>query len=155
MKILRLLRHAKSSWQEVGADDHDRRLNERGLKACAKMAEHVGQADNRYVISSSALRAQQTAKGVLLPEWSTSSALYTFDWHALREFTAGLDDRFDDALLIGHNPAITEFINHCSNGRIDNVPTCGYAQLEFDVGSWADLASERGRFVDFLAPKLI
>ena len=36
-KKLVLVRHAKSSWNEPHVDDHDRQLNQRGLKNAPEM----------------------------------------------------------------------------------------------------------------------
>ena len=37
MKTIFLLRHAKSSWDDVRLDDFDRPLSSRGIKSCKKM----------------------------------------------------------------------------------------------------------------------
>ena len=41
MKIILLLRHAKSAWGQPGLDDHERPLNRRGERAAEAMAEHI------------------------------------------------------------------------------------------------------------------
>ena len=41
MKILGLLRHAKSDWDDTSQRDFDRGLNERGRKGAAKIGQHI------------------------------------------------------------------------------------------------------------------
>ena len=159
MKTLNLLRHAKSSWASGGLADIDRPLNARGEKASIQMAGAIADAGCAfdYVVVSPALRAQQTIQGVAnlidFNDWYTEESMYTFDWRALMECVAQLADSYSEALLVGHNPAITEFCNHKSNARIDNVPTCGYARLGFNMESWEDINSTEGELLKFIVPK--
>jgi phosphohistidine phosphatase len=62
MKRLYLLRHAKSSWDDAGLDDHDRPLAPRGERAGATIERHAREAGVRpgLVICSTAVRARQT-----------------------------------------------------------------------------------------------
>jgi phosphohistidine phosphatase len=62
MNFLYLLRHAKSSWKELGQDDHDRPLNKRGRHAAKTMATYLRRSEIRpeLVICSTATRAKQT-----------------------------------------------------------------------------------------------
>ena len=41
MKTIYLIRHAKSSWEDLNLDDHERPLNERGKKAAGRMARYL------------------------------------------------------------------------------------------------------------------
>lgn len=159
MKTLNLLRHAKSSWASGGLEDIDRPLNARGEKASVQMAAAIEQAgcSFEYVVVSPALRAQQTIQGIAnvidFGDWFTEESMYTFDWRALQECVSQLADSYHEALIVGHNPAITEFCNHKSNARIDNVPTCGYARISFDMDAWSDIADTRGELLGFIVPK--
>jgi phosphohistidine phosphatase len=60
---LALVRHAKSDWSDPSLDDHDRPLNDRGLRDGPKMARRL--ADSGFapdtILSSTALRARTTA----------------------------------------------------------------------------------------------
>ena len=62
MKTIFLLRHAKSSWDDVSLDDFDRPLSPRGIKSCKKIGKYLKK--NRLipdiVYCSSAMRAKQT-----------------------------------------------------------------------------------------------
>ena len=62
VKIILLLRHAKSAWGQPGLDDHDRPLNKRGERAAEAMAEHIVHNAPRpdLILCSTAVRTRQT-----------------------------------------------------------------------------------------------
>ncbi len=162
MKVVNLLRHAKSSSADPHCEDIERPLNERGHQACVAMAPELLSAgcDLRYVVCSPAIRAQETITGIknAMPseqpnlEWQTIESLYTFDWRCLLESIQSLDKNQDEVLVVGHNPAITELCNTLTDGQIDNVPTCAYARIEFDETSWAAIGATEGRLTAFARP---
>jgi len=161
MRILNLIRHAKSSWADAGQADINRPLNKRGTKACRKMAPAIEQAGCGfdYIVASPACRAQQTIEGIAsvlsIDNWITEESLYTFDWRQLQQCVVKLDNSAPEALLVGHNPAITEFCNYRSDARIDNVPTCAYARIVFDTDNWAEVETATGQMSVFLTPKTL
>ena len=64
MKELLLLRHAKSSWKDLGMPDHDRPLKKRGLRDAPEVGRklrELGLAPDR-ILSSTAARAHATAR---------------------------------------------------------------------------------------------
>ena len=64
MKTLLIIRHAKSSWDNINAPDIDRPLNDRGKKDAPAMAKRVIKAGVHVdrLISSPARRARHTAE---------------------------------------------------------------------------------------------
>ena len=64
MKTLILVRHAKSSWDAVGLEDHERPLNERGKEDAPAMAKRLKDKKIKVdlFISSPARRAHKTAR---------------------------------------------------------------------------------------------
>ena len=61
---LALVRHAKSDWGDPRLDDHDRPLNDRGLRDAPRMARRLAETGFRpdVILSSTALRARTTAE---------------------------------------------------------------------------------------------
>ena len=63
MKTLLIMRHAKSSWNELNIPDHDRPLNRRGKHDAPLMGKLL--RDQKItldlIISSTAVRAETTA----------------------------------------------------------------------------------------------
>ena len=62
MKILLILRHAKSSWDHPGLRDHDRPLNPRGRRDAPRMGRFLVERDlvPERIVSSTAVRARTT-----------------------------------------------------------------------------------------------
>jgi len=60
-KTLFLMRHAKSSWDDPAQEDHDRPLNERGLKNATRMGAYMRKEDYApaLVLCSSATRLRR------------------------------------------------------------------------------------------------
>src|SRR5438105_4097768 len=65
-KTLLIMRHAKSSWKEAELDDHERPLNKRGRRAAPAMGQLLRENSLTpdAILSSTALRARQTAEAV-------------------------------------------------------------------------------------------
>jgi phosphohistidine phosphatase len=67
--------------------------------------------------------------------------------------TTLIDDDCDSALLVGHNPAITEFVNAMANVAIDNIPTCGLVHLQLDIDTWSQAELGLASMLEFDYPK--
>ncbi len=159
MKRILFTRHAKSSWTDPGKSDHDRPLNERGLSNAqllsVEMKSEFEKVQEVYV--SSAKRAQETALNLNLNQEKikTFKSLYTFDYRALLNFIKEIESSSDYIQIIGHNPAITEFVNAYSNARIDNVPTCGMVLIEWkEAEQWSQIDDVFGKLLMFNTPKI-
>lgn len=148
MKTLHLLRHAKSSWQSPGLDDHDRDLNDRGRRDAPRMGRALeGQFSPQAIYTSSALRACRTLEG-FCEGWPAmkaqrhivDEALYTFNWEELLAWLQDLDSPTESCFVIGHNPALTELCNQLV-GRLalDNLPTAGYLCLSLPIDAWSEV----------------
>ena len=170
MKKLHLIRHAKSSWADSGMADVDRPLNQRGLRSCPVMAEQIVKAGCPFeqIFCSPAVRAQSTIEQISqhLAErdisWQTDDELYTFDVRALLSWCQRLDDAIlpgrasvnAQPIIVAHNPALTELCNLLGDHPIENLPTCGYVQLAFQLDSWKELSAGSGELLSFLKPKM-
>lgn len=105
------------------------------------------------ILCSSAVRARQTLAG--LEEGLGSQAshteymkpLYLAPPHRLYEIVSEQDDRYQDVVLIGHNPGMEDFADHLSGGEIDRMPTCCVVRFEFEdnASSWKDALISGGR----------
>ena len=64
MKTLSIIRHAKSSWKDLGVPDHERPLNKRGRHDAPLMGKLLRDQNITpdLIISSTAIRAETTAK---------------------------------------------------------------------------------------------
>jgi phosphohistidine phosphatase len=144
-KELLLVRHAKSSWDDPYLDDHDRPLNDRGLRNAPEMGKRIQGSGIRpdVWISSTALRAMTTAEilaeqvGSAKDQIQLSRDLYHGSATELQEFIAGLDDAIGSAILFGHNPGMTSLVANLYGLPIDNLPTCGVVHLQFNENTWS------------------
>ena len=148
-KELLLVRHAKSSWDDPYLDDHDRPLNDRGLRNAPEMGKRIQGSGIRpdAWISSTALRAITTAEimaekiGFLQDQIQQNKDLYHASATELQEFIAGLDDRIRSVALFGHNPGMTSLVANLYGLPIGNVPTCGVVKLQFREAKWKAASS--------------
>jgi phosphohistidine phosphatase len=148
MKQLILVRHGKSSW-DYHVDDRDRPLTQRGINDGHLVSETFRQANITVdaIYSSPANRALHTCtiflRNLKFPEdrFRLSDELYEFSGEGVMSFVRQMHDRLNTVMIFGHNHAFTNVANQWGNTYIDNVPTTGLAQLEFDVDSWAALSS--------------
>ncbi|MBN2783463.1 MAG: histidine phosphatase family protein, partial [Pontiellaceae bacterium] len=79
-KLLYLVRHAKSSWADMGMRDFDRPLNKRGLRDAPEMGRRLRklEAAPSIVLCSPALRTRQTSE-LLLREMQVSTDCVLFE----------------------------------------------------------------------------
>jgi len=164
MKRLLLLRHAKSSWDDVGLADHERPLAPRGHRAAERMADHlrsnVPNAD--LVLCSSALRTRETLDRMSSafgdPEIAVEDGLYGATHDELLERLRAVPGSTETVALIGHNPGIGDLATALarSGGELDRMrakfPTGALAVLEFD-GPWHGLTPGGARLASFVTPK--
>ncbi|MGI9592705.1 MAG: SixA phosphatase family protein [Myxococcota bacterium] len=161
MKLLTLIRHAKSSWKDPGREDFDRPLNKRGKRDAPDMGERLatGGAIPELILSSSAQRAADTAREIAAQLGSGvvdlvfEPGLYLASAGQLLDAVRGIDQQVGHVALVAHNPGITDLVNALADVRIDNVPTCGVANLRLDVERWSDADLGRGELLDFDYPK--
>lgn len=161
MKTLFLLRHAKSSWDDPELKDFERPLAKRGLKDAPVMAGRFLARDKsvEFIVSSPAIRAKTTAKlfaeHIDFPEDDIVSnpELYFAGTGMFLKAASLVDENCDSAMLVGHNPTITEFANMMANVDIDNVPTCGLIEMSLPINNWSDVDTGCATLVDFDYPK--
>lgn len=161
MKTLFLLRHAKSSWQDPELKDFERPLSARGLKDVPVMASRFQEKEFSVdcIVCSPANRAKSTAKlmakkiGFPLDDMISNPELYFAGTGMFLKAASLVDETCASAMLVGHNPAITEFVNTMANTDIDNIPTCGLVQLSLPIDDWSDIEFGTAKLLDFDYPK--
>jgi phosphohistidine phosphatase len=162
---LYLLRHGKSSWDDLDLDDHDRPLAPRGTRATAVMADHLRRANVApdLVLCSSAKRTRETLEGIRdaldrdVVE-RIEQDLYAASARHLLERVRALDDGTKSVMLIGHNPGIEDLaLDLAGSGREleameRKFPTGAMATLVFN-GRWRDLKPGSAELAEFVTPK--
>jgi phosphohistidine phosphatase len=161
MKYLSIIRHAKSSWKDTTLDDFDRPLNKRGKHDAPLMGKIIFKKLNSpdLFLSSPAKRARKTAikisKEMLYPKKKIQFLvdIYHADLQELLAIIHGVENIYDKIFLCGHNPGITDLVNHLTGERIINVPTCGVAHIEFNTDQWSKIFPGSGKLIYFDFPK--
>jgi len=63
------------------------------------------------------------------------------------------EDKYNDIFLIGHNPELTEIINHLIDDNFQKLPTMGVICINLDIDSWSDIKDIKGEVDFFISPK--
>lgn len=160
MKTLYIARHAKSSWDFPLLSDEERPLMEKGKKNTIKAAEFLLQKQVKIdvIISSHAVRALETAKifAQVLQYPQDQIIIAEQVYHAsgedLTDVLFELDDRYTSAMIVGHNPTMTDYLNRFLKQPVENFKTSGVACISFDTDQWAKipLAKHKVNFITFV-----
>lgn len=158
MKTVILLRHAKSSWDNVNLADHERPLNKRGNKDAPKVGSILAESfQPDLVLCSSSKRTRETyehMKEFLPPhQFNETRELYHASAGDILDIIKSCNDQYGTVLIIAHNPGITDAFYRLCNVRIDNVPTAGVGVIRFKEDSFKDLKLFDGKLVFFTYPK--
>ncbi|HUX84018.1 MAG TPA: hypothetical protein VMV20_02210, partial [Chitinophagaceae bacterium] len=70
------------------------------------------------------------------------------------EVVSGIDDRFDTAALISHNPGISIFADSLTPYQLDHIPTCGIFAVKVHANSWARFQAAEKEMFFFEFPKM-
>jgi phosphohistidine phosphatase len=165
VKLLGLLRHAKSDWDDLGRRDFDRGLNDRGRKGAALMGDHIrgyGLAWDR-VMASPAERVKKTLESAGLDrEVDWEERIYLASPATLIELLRGVNGDPASVLLAGHNPGLQELIfelvppeaeNRLFDEAAAKLPTAAFAVLELEIDDWAQLGPGCGILVHLARPR--
>lgn len=160
-KIMILVRHAKSSWDNVALSDFERPLNDRGKKDAPVMAKRLLDKKIKIdaFISSPAKRARQTcnyfAKEFDLKKKNiiTEPELYEAGNSNFYKVVEALKDKWKGIVLFSHNPGITSFANSLTDTRLDDMPTCAVFAVSIDAEQWSDFREAPKQFLFFDYPK--
>lgn len=159
-KTLILMRHAKSSWNHPGLDDHDRPLNKRGRRSAEALGNWLRKKGYLpdEVLSSDAIRTKETLGGLridpenveFLPELYRATANQIL--RALNHATG------DAVLVIAHNPGVAGFAQGIVDEppehlKFDDYPTGATLVVEFEEDSWDRVKWRGGKVLDFVVPR--
>jgi len=161
MKLLCLVRHAKSDWANDDLPDIDRPLNARGYRDAHFMGELLGKRGFKpeLLLSSPAVRALSTALifarklQYSANEIKINERLYESGASAYTSAIAALPEKLNRVILFGHNPTITAVAAELSGIPFDNVPTTGIVCVKFDAPSWGNAVEKSGGLEFYEFPK--
>jgi len=162
-----LLRHAKSSWDDVDLPDRLRPLAPRGVRAAAAVERHLSATAVApdLVLCSPARRAVQTWEGVApgVPQDTAveiDEAIYHADGDELFARLRVVPSEIGSVLLVGHNPGLQDLaVNLVGSGDVGlrerlltKFPTGALTTLEVP-GDWHDLTWGAATLLAYVVPR--
>ncbi len=111
------------------------------------------------MVCSPAKRAQQTAIAVAREirfseaEIVWEERLYASDISTVLDVVRKLDDKFEQAMLLGHNPSFLDVANLLTGGEVSHFPTAAVLGVKLDLVSWKDISAGSGKILFFEYPK--
>jgi phosphohistidine phosphatase len=160
MKKLIFVRHGRAE-EQSDLTDFERSLTTRGKIISAHMASLLSlkEQDPCLFITSPAFRAYETAM-IFARELnaSTENVILNDDLYhratlkSLAEILETVDDKIDNIILFGHNPAFTEIPDRLSKEGCDFLPKSGVVCLAFRTDTWKGIVHGKGKIEYFLKP---
>jgi phosphohistidine phosphatase len=167
MKIVGLLRHAKSSRDEPRLADIDRPLTPRGVHAAELMGAEFRKryATFDLVLASPARRVIDTVENfekgygrALQPTYEP--VLYENSAGTLLDVLTNIGEPGQRILLVGHNPSLQKLgMMLAGSGDdlyselADHFPTAATVLIELPAVLWSDLKPGTGRILWLLKPR--
>jgi phosphohistidine phosphatase len=159
MKILYVLRHAKSSWSNLNISDFERPLNDRGLKTAPFMGKIMlkNNFQPEFLLSSPAVRAKETADLIKISanlqiSVSFDERIYEASPQTLLHIVSELSNSLNSAMIVGHNPGLEALVKALT-GEFQAMPTAGLAVIDFDTENWSEVTSDIGKLRTVIRPK--
>ncbi len=163
MKRVILMRHAKSSWDDLDVSDHDRKLNVRGRKSAVLIGNWL--VENGYipeqVMCSTAVRCMETWAG--LKETMDLGIEPEFDRNMYHAHVSMMLEKLsaaaaDTVLYLGHNPGTSAFAEELLESRpkdrdLYRYPTAATTVIDFDINDWSELSLRSGKLEAFIIPR--
>lgn len=125
--------------------DRKRPLNKRGRRDAPEMGRRIREHGVRpsLIITSPATRAWTTAK-IIAREINypkeflqREDGLYLASLDDILDIVMAQDNGFNNMMVVGHNPGLTDFANFLVPGLTDNLPTAGVVSVEIDQDDWS------------------
>jgi phosphohistidine phosphatase len=164
MRVVHLLRHAKSSW-DTGLPDDERPLAKRGRKAAKAIRRYLREQriEPELVLCSSARRARETLEliepALRSADVRVERSLYGAGGDELLDRLRAVPDHVGSAMLIGHNPGLQELALDLVGPAADvrelraKYPTAALVTLAFGAPSWRLIEPGTGNLAGFVRPR--
>lgn len=159
MKTLWILRHAKSSWDDVGLPDHERPLAPRGRKASKRVSRFAEASGVRpqLVLCSTALRARDTLARVLPglgePAVEQQRTIYLASADTLLALLRRVGPDVESVMLVGHNPGLHDLVCALAPPGPEALPTGALAEVRLEIEAWSEIAPGSGLLARLTLPR--
>lgn len=168
MITLGILRHAKSSWDDIGARDFDRPLNDRGRLAAERVGRELKRRGAKFdhIVASPAARVRETLDLLrdgygALPEVRFDDSLYGASERHLFATIKALPADVRAPLIVGHNPGLHSLVLALTSDDQQGLrrriapkyPTGAFAAIDLPASRWSGVRSGAGRLRDLILPR--
>lgn len=162
MKTLTLIRHAPAMPPLKNADDFHRPLSPAGEKEAKRMADLIKAegAPPDLIISSPADRALETAhifarawgkdvRKILLVEMVYQGR----PLDQLQTMIRALDDRCRKAVIVGHNPSLSDLAGLLLRRNKLEIPKVGVLTIRFETEAWQECGPQNASLASLLVSR--
>jgi phosphohistidine phosphatase len=161
MKRLLIVRHAKAEKSAPRGGDFARTLAPRGEADAVEMGRRLarGKTHPDAIVTSPAERALATARLIAREldfpwdEIRTDKSIYLADVGSLLDVVRGLDNGAELALLVGHNPGVSELAQSLVKDFAQELPTTAVVAIDLPADTWAGVKRGSGTLRSFDYPK--
>ena len=159
MKKIYVLRHSKSSWKDLSLGDFHRPLNDRGKIDGPMMASYLrGRVEKiDFLHCSSSIRTYETSQffidRIKFIDIKYDESLYHCSSSLIINNIKHYKEQYNSAMIIAHNPGLTNLINEIADVILDNLPTSGLIEICFDCALWSDISQDNSTVIDIKFPK--
>jgi phosphohistidine phosphatase len=142
-----LVRHAHAHGEEPGLEDFERRLDKRGRREAAEMAERARELglEPDHLVSSPADRAIGTARefakalGFPLPRIRHDDRVYLASPATLVTVLRSAPHAAKRVMLVGHNPGLSELAEWLTGEDVGSLPTAAIYAVRGELELWDEL----------------
>lgn len=145
MKTLNLMRHADAVAAQLGQNDYNRPLSTKGILQAKSKQYLLQQIPVEHIYCSTAKRTLETA-AILLENSSIKThityaePLYNCTFNTLLNFILTLPHSIQNVLVIGHNPSLSQVLNHFINDtQLAYLDTSSFISIQFETLDWSML----------------
>lgn len=162
-RYLYLLRHAESAEKQLGQQDKDRELTQRGVREALLIGAHLYKENISLsaIYASSAERARTTA-GIVADAMKLDAeniriedALYDASTRTFFEFVTQLDNDLQHVLCVGHNPVISYLAESLTKEEIGDMPPGGIVTIRFASDQWKTIEPASGELESYVRPEML
>ncbi len=161
MKRLLVVRHAKAVKAGPREEDFDRPLAPRGEADAVEMGRRLarGGVHPGAIVTSPALRTLETARLIAREldfPWDDirdAKSAYIAGAGTLLSLVRDLDDGVESALIVGHNPGISELAQALARDFQQDLPTAGVVSIDLPADTWARVRRGTGSLRSYDYPK--
>ena len=156
MKTIYLIRHAESGWDNT-TTDFERVLTEKGIEDATSVSNNMT-CNPDIIIASPAVRTTETATifanalNYNIAEIDYEISIYEAPLQNLINKVNQIDTKHQTAVLVGHNPGITQLANYLADDNLSPVQPCTVMKIELEVDNWNEVIKGIGSILSINQP---